>query len=46
MRAFETNLMEKPEHALPLSVDGREVMIPTGAYEIKTIKVTFAAPNL
>src|SRR5712692_9942282 len=33
-RAFETNLMEKQEGALTLEADGREVVIPTGPYEI------------
>jgi alpha-mannosidase len=39
--AFETNLMEKQEHPLPLEADGREVMVPTGPYEIKTVEVLF-----
>ena len=41
-RAFETNLMEKQERALTLEEDGREVVIPAGPYEIKTVKVFFA----
>jgi alpha-mannosidase len=39
--AFETNLMEKQERAAKLEADGREVVIPTGPYEIKTVKVFF-----
>ena len=41
-RAVETNLMEKEAHPLSLSADGREVTVPTGPYEIKTVKVWFA----
>jgi len=41
-RAVETNLMEKRERPLPVRPDGRELVIPTGAYEIKTVKVAFA----
>jgi len=44
-RAFETNLMEKQEHELPLEADGRELVIPTGPYEIKTVKISFAAQH-
>jgi alpha-mannosidase len=40
--AFETNLMEKQERALTLGSDGREVTLPIGAYEIKTVKVLFS----
>jgi len=40
--AFETNLMEKKERPLSLSLDDRELMIPTGPYEIKTVSVSFA----
>ena len=42
IRALETNLMEKQERALMLEADRREVVIPTGPYEIKTVKVFFA----
>jgi alpha-mannosidase len=44
IRAAETNLMEKEEHPLSLSADGRELTVPTGPYEIKTVKVWFAHP--
>jgi alpha-mannosidase len=43
--AFETNLMEKQEHPLPLEASGREVVIPTGPYEIKTVEVSFGAES-
>jgi alpha-mannosidase len=43
--AFETNLMEKQEHRISLGADGRELAIPIAAYEIKTVKVLFAAPK-
>jgi alpha-mannosidase len=43
--AFETSLMEKQEGPLSLASDGREVAIPIGAYEIKTVKVLFATPS-
>jgi hypothetical protein len=36
--------MEKEEHPLSLSADGRELTVPTGPYEIKTVKVWFARP--
>ncbi len=42
-RAFETNLIDKQELPLPLAADGREVVIPTGPYEIKTVEFSFAA---
>ena len=42
--AFETNLMEKRERPLTLSSDGREIIIQTGPYEIKTVEVSFT-PN-
>jgi alpha-mannosidase len=35
--AWQTNLIEQPEG--PLSVSGNEVVVPTAAYEIKTVKV-------
>ena len=38
-RAAETNLMEKEERALTLAANGRELTIPTGPYEIKTVKI-------
>jgi len=44
VRAFETSLIEKQQDSLPLTADGREVAIPIGAYEIKTVKVLFAVP--
>ncbi len=37
--AWQTDLMEKPEGSL--NVSGNEVVVPTGAYEIKTVKVAF-----
>lgn len=39
--AFETNLMEKPERDLVLQPGGHELLIPTGPFEIKTVKVSF-----
>jgi alpha-mannosidase len=39
----ETDLMERPLHALP--VGGTGVTVPTGPYEIKTLKVTFEKGN-
>ncbi len=42
-RAMETNLMEKEERALEIGVNSR-IVIPTRAYEIKTVKVMFAPP--
>jgi alpha-mannosidase len=41
-RAVEANLMEKEERALTLLAG--EVIVPTRPYEIKTVKVFFAAP--
>jgi alpha-mannosidase len=41
-RAAQTNLMEKEEHPVALEANGREISAPIGAYEIKSIKVTFA----
>jgi alpha-mannosidase len=41
--AFETNLMEKRGQAVTIASSGRELVIPTGPYEIKTVEVTFAA---
>ena len=38
--AWETNLQEKPERQL--KVEGKVVTVPTGAYEIKTVKLQFA----
>jgi alpha-mannosidase len=40
-RAVETDLQEREEHELPLR--GREVVLPSRPYEIKTVKVQFAA---
>jgi alpha-mannosidase len=40
--AFETDLMEAGERPLTLSADGRSVQVPTGPYEIKTVKVRLA----
>ena len=40
--AVETDLMEKRGKALAIAPSGREVVVPTGAYEIKTVEVTFA----
>jgi alpha-mannosidase len=40
--AVETNLMEKRGQPVTISSSGRELMIPTGPYEIKTVEVTFA----
>ncbi len=37
--------MEKQEHPLPLEASGREVVIPTGPYEIKTVEVSFGAES-
>jgi alpha-mannosidase len=39
--AIETDLMEKHGRALTLAPSGREVTVPTGAYEIKSIEVRF-----
>jgi alpha-mannosidase len=39
--ASETDLMERPTGSV--SVSGREVKVPTKAYEIKTVKVQFSA---
>ncbi len=41
----ETDLMERPLHAVQLDAGGTGVAVPTGAYEIKTLKVTFAKGN-
>jgi alpha-mannosidase len=40
--AVEADLMEKPGKPLILSADGREVTVPAGPYEIKTVAVKFA----
>jgi hypothetical protein len=40
--AVETNLMEKRGQAGAIASSGRELVIPTGPYEIKTVDVTFA----
>ncbi len=39
--AWQTNLMEKPENTLSLASAGASVTVPTGAYEIKTVKIQF-----
>ena len=39
--AWQTNLMEQPETSLALANGGKEVTVTTGAYEIKTVKVSF-----
>ncbi len=39
--AVETNLMERRQQPVMLSSDGREVTVPTGPYEIKTVEVSF-----
>ena len=39
--AMETNLIEQPGAALALGSDGTTLTIPTGAYEIKTVKLQF-----
>jgi alpha-mannosidase len=43
--AAETNLMEKQEKPLTLPQSGRELSIPTGPYEIKTVAVSFPSPQ-
>jgi alpha-mannosidase len=40
--AVETDLMEKRGQAVTVAASGREVVVPTGPYEIKTVEVTFA----
>jgi alpha-mannosidase len=37
--AVETDLMEKQQH--PIALQGHELTIPTGPYEIKTVAVSF-----
>ena len=41
--AVETDLMEKRGQAVVIASSGRELVIPTKPYEIKTVEVTFAA---
>ncbi len=41
--AVETNLMEKRGRAITIAPSGRELVVPTGPYEIKTVEVTFVA---
>jgi alpha-mannosidase len=41
--AVETDLMEKRGKSLAMAASGREVVVPTGPYEIKTVEVTFTA---
>ena len=42
--AVETNLMEKRGLPVTIASSGRELVIPTGEYEIKTVEVSFG-PN-
>ena len=45
VRAVETNLMEKEEHEIPMvDASGQQLVVSTGPYEIKTVKVFFAQP--
>ena len=39
--AWQTNLMEQPEGSLSLANGGSALTVPTGAYEIKTVKLAF-----
>jgi alpha-mannosidase len=39
--AWQTNLVEQPEGELSLSSSRLTVVVPTGAYEIKTVKLSF-----
>jgi alpha-mannosidase len=39
--ATVTNLMEKSGHATPLAPGARELVVPTGPYEINTVQVSF-----
>ncbi len=39
--AWQTNLMEQPENSLALANGGNAVTVPTGAYEIKSVKLAF-----
>jgi len=39
--AWQTNLMEQQQGSLAIASSGNEVAVPTGAYEIKTVKVQF-----
>ena len=41
----ETDLLERPLRSLLLDAGGTTVTVPTGSYEIKTLKVTFAKGN-
>ena len=41
--AMETSLMEKHGQTVTISPSGRELVISTKPYEIKTVEVTFAA---
>jgi hypothetical protein len=43
VKAVETNLMEKEEHAIELSNAGLEVHLPIGHHEIKSVNIVF--PN-
>jgi alpha-mannosidase len=39
--AWQMNLIEQQENSLAITNGGSEVTVPTGAYEIKTVKVAF-----
>jgi alpha-mannosidase len=41
--AVETDLMEKHGQPVTIAASGRELVIPTGPYQIKTVEVAFAA---
>ena len=42
--AWQTNLMEMVPSPLTLDASGKVVIVPTSAYEIKTVKVQFGKP--
>jgi len=42
--AWQTNLMEVPEGTLALSSSETSIVVPTSAYEIRTVKVQFTKP--
>lgn len=41
LSAVETNLMEKEERPVELAKSGREITMPIGHHEIKSLKVAF-----
>ncbi|MGH9404513.1 MAG: alpha-mannosidase [Terriglobia bacterium] len=41
-KAAQTSLMEQEEGSLSLGTDGRQISVPIGPYEIKSVKVSFA----